>query len=84
MSYTRTTVDRSCGETISTTTESVSINRHTMEVHVTPNAGEIVVAILPPRDPRGVGGFGGASIALSPEQARALAERLLATADQPN
>lgn len=74
MSYSQATVSRTCAETISTTTESTSINHHVQEVHVTPNGQDVVLAILP----AGPMSIGGASIMLSSEQARAVADRLLA------
>lgn len=80
--YERKTVSRLCGETISTTTAAISVSTHVMEVVVQADAGELVLSIRPPRDPRmgGLGAMGGASIGLSKDQALALAERLLAAA----
>lgn len=76
MPYSQTTIGRTCGKTITTTTETTSINQRTQEVHVTRNGSEVVLAILPADR----GDIGGASIALSPEQAQAVADRLSAAA----
>nr|WP_314123462.1 hypothetical protein [uncultured Brevundimonas sp.] len=76
MPYSQATISRTCGETITTTTETTSINQRVQEVHVTRNGSEIVLAILPAYR----GDIGGSSIALSPEQARAVADRLSAAA----
>ncbi|MRL69789.1 hypothetical protein [Brevundimonas sp. SPF441] len=72
MPFSQATIGRTCGETITTTTETTSINQRVQEVHLTRNGSEIVLAILPADR----GDIGGASIALSPEQAQAVADRL--------
>lgn len=76
MPYSQVTISRTCGETITTTTETTSISQYVQEVHVTPNGPDIVLAILPADR----GALGGASIVLSPEQAQAVADRLSAAA----
>lgn len=78
MSYTRRVVAQSVSPTISTTVEATSISQHVTEVHVTPNADQVVLALLP----TGGSAIGGASISLSREQALIVAERLVSAVDQ--